>query len=332
VPDDVAFRVYGNETTIADLKDQAATDGALYGFAPPTDGPKLDGFNRAMAKAAAVSQIIDHAAKEKNIVIADRQVSDRVAQFVTSAYGPGEDGRAKFIQALASQGTSEPKVLAEFKRQMTLSELISQVTAGIQVPDDELQRYFDGHKAELATPELRDLHNMVLDSKEQADQVVAQLSAGGNFEQLAQQNSLDQTTKDQGGALGVHPASDLEPQFAAAAFGAPLNGIFGPVQGSHGWNVGKVVAITPSAPAVFPQIKDQLRQYLISKKGSDMFRDFLGKQIKDADVVYNKAYKPADPDGLPDPNAAGPDGAAPAPGGAPAPGEAPAPAPGQPPR
>jgi peptidyl-prolyl cis-trans isomerase C len=249
---------------------------------------------------------------------------------------------------------------------MTLSELITQVTSGVQVSDDELQQYFDGHQAELATPEQRDLHNMVLDSKDQADQMVAQLKAGGNFEQLAQQNSLDQTTKDQGGALGAHPASDLEPQFAAAAFGAPLNGIFGPVQGSHGWNVGKVVAITPGAPAQFPQIKDQLRQYLISKKGADLFRDYLGKQIKDADVVYNKAYKPADPDGLPDPNAAtpgpgGPGGPAgpgdqaglggpagpgdqagpgdPAgpgdqagPGGAPDPGAAPAPAPGQPPR
>jgi peptidyl-prolyl cis-trans isomerase C len=301
VPSDVAFRVYGQNVPISELNDMAQTDGALYGFVPPTSGPQVAQFRKDIAKASAVSMIIDHAAAERNIVIANRQAEDQLSRFIAGAYGPGEDGHTKFVQSLANQGTSEPKVIAEFKRQMTLSKLAEQITAGVQVNDQELQDYFNAHKADLATPEVRDLHNIVVATKAEADLVVDQLNHGGNFEQLAAQHSMDPTTKTQGGALGQHAAQDFEPSYAAAAFSAPVNGIFGPVQGQHGWNVGKVVSITPPAPAQFAQIKDQLRQYLITKKDADIFRTFLTKEIKDADVVYNPEYRPDDPYSLPQP-------------------------------
>lgn len=298
VPSDVAFRIYGNNVTISALNDDMRTDQVLYGFVPPT-GPKLDQFKRDFAKANAVSMVIDHAAAERNIVVADRQVSETLASYISQVYGPGDDGHTKFVRELANQGTSEPKVLAELKRQITLSQLTQQVTAGVQVSDQELQQYFDTHKAQLATPETRDLHNLVVATQSQAQAIVDQIKAGANFERLAQQQSLDTSTKGSGGELGQVSAQQLEPDYAQAASAVPTSGIFGPVQTSHGWNVGKVVSINPGGPAVFAQIKDQLRQYLIEQKQADKLRAFLSQQIKDADVAYNPTYRPAQPDELP---------------------------------
>jgi peptidyl-prolyl cis-trans isomerase C len=299
VPSDVAFRVYGQDVSITELTDEVQTDQALYGFVAPTDGPKLDQFHKDFAKATAVSMVVDHAAAARNIVVADRQASDTLARYITQVYGPGDDGHTKFVAELANKGTSEPKVLAELKRQITLTQLTQQVTSGIQVSDQEVQQYFDTHQAQLGTPELRDLHNLVVATQAQGDQVVAQLKAGANFEQLAQKDSLDDSTKLQGGELGTVSAQQLEPAYSAAAFATPVNGIFGPVQGAHGYNVGRVVAITPPGSAVFAQIKDQLREQLIEQRAADKWRQFLGEQIKDANVVYNSVYRPADPDALP---------------------------------
>ena len=302
VPSDAAFRVYGQNVLISQLDDRMRTEQALFGVTPPPAGPQLVQFRKDLAQSAAMSTIVDHAAAQRDIVLADRQVSDTLGRYVTQVYGPGEDGHTQFLQRLASQGSSEPEVLAELKQHMTMIQLGQQVTGGEQVSDQQLQRYFTAHQPELGTPQLRDLHNLVVATQAQAAQIAAQLRAGANFEQLAQQDSLDTTTKDHGGELGKLAAGQLEPAYAQAAFSAPVSGIFGPVQTSHGWNVGKVVSITPPVPAVFAQITAQLRQQLLEQHQAAAWRSFLIAQLKDAHVVYNPVYRPAHPDTLPTPD------------------------------
>jgi peptidyl-prolyl cis-trans isomerase C len=328
VPSNVVFRVDGQNVTVEELSDDVQTDQALYGFVPPAGGPALDRFRRDFAKATAVSMIIEDVANQRNIVVADREVSDTLARYIAQVYGPGDDGHTKFIQALASQGTSEIKVLQELKRQITLTKLTAQLTSNVQVSDQEVQQYFNVHRTQLATPELRDLHNIVVDTRDEGTDIINKIKAGASFDQLATQYSLDDSTKQQGGEMG-HPVSaqELEPAYAQASFAAPVTGVFGPVQGSRGWNVGLVVAISPPAPAVFAQIQAPLRQDLIEQKQLAKWSQFLGDQIKEAGVVYNPVYRPADPDSLPSENdqqaPAGPVSAPAA--GVPAPGAAPAP-------
>jgi peptidyl-prolyl cis-trans isomerase C len=299
VPADVAFRLYGQDVPIGQLKNDVQTYELMYGIIPPTDGPKLAEFRGDIAKATAVSMIIDHAAADRSIKVPDGEAQDALNHYIAQAYGPGSAGQAKFVQDLAEKGTAEPNVVAEVRHQLTTGQLVTQLTASIQVSDQDLQRYFTEHQAQLAAPERRDLHNIVVADKTQADQLVTQLKAGANFEQLAQQSSMDTSTKNQGGDLGQVTAADLEPVYAHAAFSAPLNGVFGPIQTSHGWNIGKVVSIQPPVPAVFAQIKNQLRQELVQQHGADKVRAFLTSQIRSADVVYNPDYRPADPNSLP---------------------------------
>ncbi|WP_051342270.1 peptidyl-prolyl cis-trans isomerase [Pseudonocardia spinosispora] len=318
VPDGVALRVNGTDVTVAELNDDIQTQKALLGFEVPKDGPKLDQFRKDFAKSIAFTMVIEKAAADRNIVVADRQASDVLAKIISQNYGDGPEGHDKSVQAMAANGTSEPKVLAEIKRQMTVTQLVQQVAAGVQASDADVKQYFDSHKDQLATPERRDIHNIVVKDKAAADQIVAQLNTGANFEQLAQQQSMDTSTKDKGGDLGPQPAQQLEPEFAKAAFSAPLNGVFGPVQGEHGYNVGKIAEILPSTPANFDQIKDAIRQQVIAERGSEKWRQFLEDSIKSAKVVYADEYRPADPDSLaPPPGADGQP--APAPAGQPEP-------------
>jgi peptidyl-prolyl cis-trans isomerase C len=241
---------------------------------------------------------------------------------------------------MANKGTSEPKVLGEVKRQMVISQLSRQVTAGVTVSDQDLQQAFDQRRDKLATPELREIHNIVLRSKSEADDVAAQLAGGANFEQLAQQRSADASTKDQGGNLGLVAAAELDNAFATAAFSAPVGAVFGPVQSQFGFNVGKVVQSQPPAPADFNKIKEPLRQQLVGERVEAKWQDFLTGEIKKAHVVYGDSYRPADPDsaapapadqpgpaqsGPPAPGGQSAPGAEPAPGGQPAPGAEPAP-------
>lgn len=331
LPGGVAFRVYGVNVTERDLDDQVQTLGALYGVRPPTQGDQLDKFHRDIAKSTALGMVIDAAAAERKIAVADRQASDFLSRYVASQYGDGQAGRDAFVKDLADKGTSEPKVLAEVKRQLTLKLLYEQVTSDVTVSDADVRQTFDQRKAEFATPERREIHNVVVQTKEQADAVAAQVKAGAPIETIAQQQSIDDSTKASGGNLGLVSAAELQKSYADAAFSTPVGGFFGPIetQKTQGtvFNVGKVVQSQPGAPADFDKIKDGVRQLVISERGSARWHDFIVGELEDAKVVYSDKYQPPNPDEVP--TATGPADSSGGQGSAPA---APAPAPVTPPK
>jgi peptidyl-prolyl cis-trans isomerase C len=172
--------------------------------------------------------------------------------------------------------------------------------AADSVTDDQLPAYFEGHRAEFVTPEQRHLRNIVVATKDQADQVYQKAKAGSEFAALVTESSLDDGTRDKQGDLGVVAASRLEPEYAAAAFAAPGGSVFGPVRTRFGWNVGQVTEVVPGAQSVFEQIKDKVRDALRSERALDASRTWLAERIRQAHVEYADDYRPADPDAPPD--------------------------------
>jgi peptidyl-prolyl cis-trans isomerase C len=79
------------------------------------------------------------------------------------------------------------------------------------------------------------------------------------------------------------------------------------------------VQVLPPAPAVFDQVKDDVRQQLQQDRSLGVWRDYMTKQIKDSHVVYADTYRPADPDAMPSATGNDPAAAQQAPLGAPAP-------------
>ncbi|GAB2968470.1 peptidyl-prolyl cis-trans isomerase [Amycolatopsis acidiphila] len=301
LPDGVAFAYDGQTETVEQLQDRIQTLKALYGVQPPDaqDTAKSDAFRRDTAKAVAVGMVLDRAARDRGIVIADKAAQDVLTRFISQQIGEGPDARSKFVQALGSTGTSEDAVLDEIKRQLAVSQLFDSVTKGSSVGDAEVADAFAKRKAQLDTPERRQISNIVVRTKEEADRALADLKAGTPFETLVAQRSLDSATRDNGGDLGQVTAVQLEDGYAKAAFATPPGGLFGPVQTTHGWNVGWVRQVLPPQPAVFDQVKDQLKQQLLLEKALATWRGWLGTQLAGANIRYADAYRPADPSAPP---------------------------------
>lgn len=297
LPDGVVFAYDGQTETVEQLQDRIQTLKALYGVQPPDaqDTAKSDAFRRDTAKAVAVGVVLDHAARDRGIVIADKAARDVLTRFISQQIGEGPDARSKFVQALGTTGTSEDAVLDEIRRQLAVSQLFDSVTRGSSVGDVEVTDAFAKRKAQLDTPERRQLSNIVVKTKEDADRVLTDLKAGTPFETLVAQRSLDGATRDKGGDLGQVTAAQLEDGYAEAAFATPAGGLFGPVQTAHGWNVGRVRQALPPQPAVFDQVKDRLKQQLTLEKALATWRGWIGAQLAGANVQYADAYRPADP-------------------------------------
>lgn len=74
------------------------------------------------------------------------------------------------------------------------------------VTDDELRKEYDRLKPQLATKEYRARHILV-NTEDEAKDIIKQLKGGGNFDKLAAEKSKDPGSKGRGGDLDWSPAS-----------------------------------------------------------------------------------------------------------------------------
>jgi peptidyl-prolyl cis-trans isomerase C len=305
LPQDAAFRVGDRVVTEAAVQRRTDVLRALYGVQVPEDAAGLDRFRRDTAKAMAISLVLDDAARAQDIRIADKTVSDALDRFLLQRYPQG--GRAAYVQALGAQGVGEKDVLAEIRRQLEVRDLFDRTTDEVEVTDAELQAMFSADPATYAVPERRQVRHIVVAEQAVAQAVLRRLRAGQDLTAVAAQTSLDTSTKDKGGELGLLTAAELDPAFAAAAFAVPARALFGPVQTSLGWHLGRVDRVVPSAPSTFEQVRDQLRQQQETERAVAVWRDHVIDLVVDADVEYAADYRPADPEpdlGVPTPPAA----------------------------
>ncbi|WP_296368710.1 MULTISPECIES: peptidyl-prolyl cis-trans isomerase [unclassified Pseudonocardia] len=299
LPSGAAFRANGEVTTIDQLDDRIATLHALYGLSPPADPAQADAFRREVAKSVAVSDVLDRAVSDEQITVPQQEVDQATSAYVARFFGVG--GTDTFVEALAAAGTSIDAVQDEIRRQLAVTELMSKVVGTPSVSDEDLRVAFDQRRSSLGTPEKRSLRNIVLIDRPSALAALDRLKAGEPFEKVASTSSLDAVTRSRGGWLGEVTRTDLESPVAAAAFavGVGVGQLYGPVNGSRGWNVGRVEAIVAPAPLTFEQAAPALRRRLQAERTLPAWQDWLQRRMRDAHVEYSDAYRPADPDPLP---------------------------------
>lgn len=297
LPEGAAFAFGDHLVTRADLDKRSQALEALYGVVAPEDPAKRDAFRRDLAKSVAVSMILDDAAKQRRIVVADKQARDVLDRYVTSQFGG--DGRAAFARALGNVGTSERAVLEEIKRQLAVGRLMDQVVGDVSIDHDVLQAAFAKRKAELGVPERRAVRNIVVSRGSEAREVLGLLRSGLSFEKVAAARSLDGSTRESGGRLGELSRDQLEPAVADAVFGVDEGQLYGPVKGEFGWNVGRVDRVEPPEPARYDDVEKTLKQTLTSEESLRRWREWLAQRIREAGVSYAEEFQPADPDAPP---------------------------------
>jgi peptidyl-prolyl cis-trans isomerase C len=143
------------------------------------------------------------------------------------------------------------------------SALVSR-EVGPTVNDTAIRARYDSDVAgKPGEEEVRARHILVA-TEEQAKKLIAEIKAGADFATVAKSNSTDPGAA-QGGDLGFFKATDMLPEFSAAAFALKPGDITeAPVQTRYGWHVIKLEERRNSAAPSFEQAYPELRQALIS--------------------------------------------------------------------
>jgi len=292
VPEDAAFVVGDREVSITDLDRRNDSLRALYGVQEPSEESERADFRRQSAKSMAIGIVLERAADEAPVEVHEDEVDAALASFVKSQFDGDRDA---FVDSLGNVGTSEDEVRDEIGRQLRLRLLLDHVAGDVQVPDDDLEAAFAERRAQLATPERRQVSNIVVATRADAAGVRRRLDAGADVAALARQASMDAATRDKGGALGKVARDDLVPKVGEAVFGAAAGEAYGPVKGPQGWNVGVVTGVVPRVPATLDRVRDDLRATLTQEERMRRWSSWLEEELRSADIEYADGYRPEDP-------------------------------------
>jgi parvulin-like peptidyl-prolyl isomerase len=84
--------------------------------------------------------------------------------------------------------------------------------------------------------------HILVETEEEANEIIAALEAGESFAELARSRSIDTTSGARGGELDWAPVVQYVPEFQEAVLNAPIGEIVGPVESEFGFHIIQVRA------------------------------------------------------------------------------------------
>lgn len=185
-------------------------------------------------------------------LVADQLVNGRLmaAEGYAAGLEESEDVQARLEQAER-----------QFVQQAWLDQTVEE-----RITDERLQTIYD--ELVMAQPPQEEVQarHILVETEEEALEVIAAIEEGGDFAELAQERSTG-PSGPRGGDLGYFSQGDMVPAFGEAAFALEVGAhSTEPVETQFGWHVIKVedrrTVEPPSLEEVRPQIEDELRNRL----------------------------------------------------------------------
>ena len=164
---------------------------------------------------------------------------------------------------------------------------LSKVASGVQITQDELQSYYNQHRDQYRVPEQAKVSHILIktplpgpdgkvdekgvaEAQKRAEDILKQLKAGANFEELAKKYSEDPGSAKEGGSLGWIGKGRTVPEFEKAAFSQPIGKVGDLVKSSYGFHIIRVDARQDAHMKTLEEVKDQIEPILKQQKAQQI--------------------------------------------------------------
>ncbi len=207
---------------------------------------------------------------------------------------------AKVAEDKKLQDTEDFKKRQAFAHNRLLMDALLAKEGKEATTDEAMKKVYDDAAKQIAGEQEVHARHILVESEDDAKQVIEELKKGADFAELAKKKSKDPGASD-GGDLGFFTKEQMVPEFSAAAFALEPGKISDPVKSQFGWHVIKVEEKRNRKPPEFAQVKPQIETFVARKAQADYIAKLReGAKVERTDVAAAK------------PDAAKPDAAAPA--------------------
>ena len=224
--------------------------------------------------------------RKKEIV--NKMIGDQVV--IIEAYKEGIDKEVDVDSNFAKQ-----------KESILLTVLYKKEIADkAKVTEAEMKQEYEKGNAEIHA------WHILVETKEEADNIYQSLKNGADFAQLAKEKSIDPTAQDNSGDLGFFRWGKMVPEFQEVAFKLKEGEISRPVKTTYGWHIIKMVEERKVEQPPYEEAKKSFQARLDPMKKEKRVREYfeelrkkVGFKIDDKalDLILSKKEE-APPDTL----------------------------------
>ncbi len=196
-------------------------------------------------------------AKKRDITVADDVVEDQISQ-IKGRIPPQSD----FNEILQQAGfANEEQLRTLISEGETIRLLIDDLMEEIEISDEDLEAFYQESQEFFNTPEEVCARHILLETQEDAQNILTELEQGADFAELAKEHSTGPSGPN-GGDLSCFGRGQMVPPFEEAAFNAEIDKPTDIVETQFGYHVVLVYERHEAGIQPLEQVTDEVREQL----------------------------------------------------------------------
>jgi peptidyl-prolyl cis-trans isomerase SurA len=204
-------------------------------------------------------------------------------------------------KAVEGEGIPWEDYKTQMRNRLLTQEVIRrEVGQRIDIPSDDVKKYYEEHKAEFVRPEQVVLAELFLSTQGKSPEEIAavqrkaedfrnRITKGDDFIEIAKRYSEGSTAKD-GGYLGTYEHGQLSPQLEEATFKLDKGQMTEIIETKTGFEILKVMDHFTAGQQPFEKVQTEIANRIYMQKMQPTLRTFLAELREQSYVMVKPGY------------------------------------------
>ena len=258
-----------NGEAISELE-VARTEQSSRLYTAVSEGPVAGDLRRLLLDSLVTNEVLQQAAADTRV--SSGEVREAVNEFREQNNVTGSGNDQRYLGLIGNAGFTDATFRDYIREQLRQEKYLDELIGQVEVTDDEVAAFYEVNRDAYSTDERIAARQIVVPTREAADEVYARLLAGEDFAALAREASVEGA--EQGGALGAAEGGEPAPigraalptAVADAAFGLGGAGVTEPVLAGDRYYLVGVENFIPAEPQPLDEIGERVREDALAAK------------------------------------------------------------------
>lgn len=236
---------------------------------------------RALVEHLIERKLVLREAEAKNVLVGIDEVEVEL-QRMKKGWPEGE-----FEEGLEKRDVTNSELKREIRNLILVRRFFrDHVFSRVAVTDDEIEQYLQAHPEEAVSPEQVRARHIVVQTEDEAKEILERIRGGLAFEEAAMQYSKSPDGRS-GGELGFFKRGEMPKVFDEVCFKHREGLVDEVVASDYGFHLLKIVEKRPQTSRPLEQVRGEIEDLLLKQKKRDAQLMFV-KKLRDEATIEIK--------------------------------------------
>ncbi|MGC8778167.1 MAG: SurA N-terminal domain-containing protein [Candidatus Caldatribacteriaceae bacterium] len=228
------------------------------------DEKTFDLLRRLTLENLINNELLYQEAKSRRMKVSDQEVKQELDRLKSTF--PSEK---EFRNFLEYERVTLRDLQESLRRELMIQKLTDSLVEGVDIPEEEIQKYYEEHRNLFSTPAQYHLAQIVLLSQEEAEKALKRLYLGEDFATVAKEVSVDPSGK-QGGDMGWVPETQLpeEAREAIKKVQDSPRAVTPIISRNNRFSIYRVLEWKPQEEKTYDEVKEDVKKMLLAEQKS----------------------------------------------------------------